>query len=172
MTDETNNVFLLNTPLSLPVKLIEKIVPNSVKVRPDGGSFAYTSDQEHEDNYQLYLYGFREKASKKLVALTGKDESVDSFIWKKLPKATKYHLYVSDDDEILIDEYETEQETAYVLKKSLDPVKTYHWKVVITLEDGSTVIGDSQKFTIKNFQQNQKKLERKEKSDNRCLQQN
>lgn len=92
--------------------------------------------------------------------------------WKKLPKVTKYHLYVSDDDEILVDEYETEQETSYVLKKPLDPVKTYQWKVVITLEDGNTVIGDSQKFTIKNFQQNQKKSERKEKSDIRCSQQN
>ncbi len=92
--------------------------------------------------------------------------------WKKVPKAAKYHLYISDDDEILVDEYETEEETSYVLKKSLDPVKTYQWKVVITLEDGNTVIEDSQKFTVKNFQPNQKKSERKEKSDIRCLQQN
>ena len=92
--------------------------------------------------------------------------------WKKVPNAAKYHLYVSDDDEILVDEYETEQDTSYVLKKPLNPVKTYQWKVVITLEDGKTVIGDSQKFTIKNFQPNQKKSERKEKSDIRCLQQN
>ncbi len=92
--------------------------------------------------------------------------------WEKVPNAAKYHLYISDDDEILVDEYETEQETSYVLKKSLDPVKTYQWKVVITLEDGKTVIGDSQKFTVKNFQPNQKKSERKEKSDIRCLQQN
>ncbi len=83
VTDETNNIFLLNTPLSQPVKLIEKIVPNSVKVRPDGNSFAYTDDHEDEDNYQLYLYDFKEKTPKKLVALTGKDESIDSFIWSK-----------------------------------------------------------------------------------------
>lgn len=83
VTDETNNIFLLDAPLSPPVKLIEKIVPNSVKVRPDGNSFAYTDDHEDEDNYQLYLYDFREKTPKKVVVLTGKDESVDSFIWSK-----------------------------------------------------------------------------------------
>lgn len=103
---------------------------------------------------------------------TGSKGEAVTLKWKKLPKATKYHLYVSDDDEILVDEFETEEKTSYVLKKSLDPVKTYQWKVVITLEDGSTVVGDSQKFTIKNFQPNQKKSERKEKSDIRCLQQN
>lgn len=103
---------------------------------------------------------------------TGSKGEAVTLKWKKLPKATKYHLYISDDDEILVDEFETEQETAYVLKKPLDPVKTYQWKVVITLEDGSMVIGDSQKFTIKNFQPNQKKSERKEKSDIRCSQQN
>ena len=83
VTDETNNIFLLNTPLAQPVKLIEKIVPSSVKVRPDGDSFAYTDDHEHEDNYQLYLFDFKEKTPKKIAALTGKDESIDSFIWSK-----------------------------------------------------------------------------------------
>ncbi len=103
---------------------------------------------------------------------TGSKGEAVTLKWKKVPNAAKYHLYISDDDEILVDEYETEQETSYVLKKPLDPVKTYQWKVVITLEDGSTVIGDSQKFTIKNLQSNQKKSERKEKSDIRCSQQN
>lgn len=31
--------------------------------------------------------------------------------WKKVPDASKYHLYVSDEDEILLDEDETEQAT-------------------------------------------------------------
>ena len=56
-----------NSPLSQPVKLIEKIVPYSVKMRPDGESFAYTSDHEDEDNFQLYLYDFKEKTPKKFV---------------------------------------------------------------------------------------------------------
>ena len=81
VTDETNGVYLLNTPLSQPVRLIDKIVPNSVKVRPDGSGFAYTDDHEDEDNYQLYLYDFKKKAAEQLVKLTGKDESIDSFVW-------------------------------------------------------------------------------------------
>jgi dipeptidyl aminopeptidase/acylaminoacyl peptidase len=83
VTDETNNVYLLASPLSQPVKLFDKTIPKSVKVSLSGASFAYTSDQEDEDNYQLYFYDFKEKAPKKLVTLTGKDESIDSFVWSK-----------------------------------------------------------------------------------------
>lgn len=88
--------------------------------------------------------------------------------WKKVPKAAKYHLYISDEEEILIDEYETERETFYALTKPLDPLKTYQWKVVITLENGETVIGDSRKFTVKDLNPNQKKSEKKGKSEIRC----
>lgn len=83
VTDTTNNVWLLETPMVQPVKLFEKIVPQSLKMRPGGESFAYTSDHEDEDNYQLYIYDFKEKKPKKVVVLTGKDESVDSFFWSK-----------------------------------------------------------------------------------------
>lgn len=88
--------------------------------------------------------------------------------WKKVPNASKYHLYVSDEDEILLDEYETEQETSYVLKKPLDPQKIYKWKVVVTLEDGKTIIADSQKISIKNLRLDQENLKRKKKSNVRC----
>lgn len=90
------------------------------------------------------------------------------FKWKKVSNATKYHLYISDDDEILIDEYETEKETTFVLKKSLNPLKTYKWKIIVTLENGQMVIGSSNKFTIKDFHTNQIKPEKKGKSDVRC----
>ena len=83
VTDENNSVWLLNTPMAQPVKLFEKIVPQSVKVCPGGESFAYTSDHEDEDNYQLYIFDFKEKTPKKVVVLTGKDESVDSFVWSR-----------------------------------------------------------------------------------------
>lgn len=89
------------------------------------------------------------------------------FKWKKVPKAAKYHLYISDDDEILIDEYETPNETTFVLNKKLDPLKTYKWKIIITLENGQTVAGPSNKFTVKDFQTKQSKPE-KQISDNRC----
>jgi dipeptidyl aminopeptidase/acylaminoacyl peptidase len=90
VTDETNSVWLLNTPMSAPVKLLEKIVPQSLKVRPGGEAFAYTTDHEDEDNYQLYIYNFKEKTPKKVVVLTGKDESVDSFVWSKKGDALFY----------------------------------------------------------------------------------
>ena len=90
------------------------------------------------------------------------------FKWKKVPKAVKYHLYISDDDEILIDEYETEAETTFILKKLLDPLKSYKWKIIVTLENGKTIIGTSQKFTIKNFQNYQVKSEKQKNSDVRC----
>lgn len=83
VTDEKNNVYLLDSPMSKPVHLIEKIIPDSLKVRPDGKSFAYRSDHENEDNYQLYLYTFKDKSTKKLTILSGKDESVESYSWSK-----------------------------------------------------------------------------------------
>jgi len=83
VTDEMNNVYSLDTPLSQPEKLIDKIIPYSVKTNPNGESFAYTSDHEDEDNYQLYLYDFKDRTPKKLISLTGKDESINSFIWSK-----------------------------------------------------------------------------------------
>ena len=83
VTDETNNIYLLNTPLSQPVKLVEKVIPNSVKVNPNGKNFAYTSDHEDEDNYGLYIYDFNDKTSRKPVDLIGKDESIESFVWSK-----------------------------------------------------------------------------------------
>jgi hypothetical protein len=90
------------------------------------------------------------------------------FQWKKLPKAVKYHLYISDDDEILVDEFETSDETTFVLKKPLDPLKTYKWKIIVTLENGQTVVGTSQKFNINKFQYNLKKFNRKESLAVRC----
>lgn len=83
VTDETNSVWLLDTPMAQPVKLLDKIVPQSLKMRSGGEAFAYTTDYEDEDNYQLYVYDFKEKTPKKVVVLTGKDESVDSFVWSK-----------------------------------------------------------------------------------------
>lgn len=103
---------------------------------------------------------------------TGLSGEAVTLKWKKFPNAVKYHLYVSDDEEILIDEYETERETSYTVKKSLDAAKTYNWKVVITTEDGKTIVGDSQKFTIKSLQFNRNKTEKKEKQQVRCTQTN
>jgi hypothetical protein len=89
--------------------------------------------------------------------------------WKRVPKAAKYHLYVSDDNEILIDEFETEQDTSYVLKKPLDPSKSYKWKIVITLENGERLYADAQKFSAKDFQSSLNGYKTNARSNTRCL---
>ena len=90
--------------------------------------------------------------------------------WKNFPNAAKYHLYISDDDEILIDEFETSTDTSYVLNKPLDPKKSYKWKIIITLENGQTVSADSRAFTSKDFEsiQNQNPSTGKRKMETRC----
>ena len=88
--------------------------------------------------------------------------------WEKVPKAVKYHLYISDDEEILFDEYETSEQTSYLLKKPLDSGKVYKWKVVIELENGRTMVGVSQKFTSKDLQPRQKGTVKRLNTEIRC----
>jgi hypothetical protein len=88
--------------------------------------------------------------------------------WRKFPNAAKYHLYVSDDDEILIDEFETVKDTSYILNKPLDPNKSYRWKIIITLENGQTVSADSRRFTSKDFQSIQNPFGKRRKAETRC----
>lgn len=90
------------------------------------------------------------------------------FTWKKIPNAKNYHLYLSDDNEILIDEFETENETSFVSKKSLDPMKSYKWKIVATLENGQMVVGPSLKVTSNELQKNQTRWEKSKKTQVRC----
>lgn len=89
--------------------------------------------------------------------------------WKPVPKAAKYHLYVSDDSEVLVDEFETDQDTSYVLKKPLDPAKSYKMKIVITLESGQKLYVDAQTFTAKDFQSSLNGYKNKARSSTRCL---
>jgi hypothetical protein len=89
--------------------------------------------------------------------------------WKNFPNAVKYHLYVSDEDEILVDEFETERATSYTLTKPLDPKKSYRWKVIITLENGKTVNVPAQEFTAKDFAIRQLATKAKRRVETRCL---
>ena len=88
--------------------------------------------------------------------------------WRKFPNAAKYHIYVSDDDEILIDEFETVKDTSYVLNRPLDPKKSYRWKIIVTLENGQTVSADSRRFTSKDFQSVQNASTTRRKTVSRC----
>lgn len=88
--------------------------------------------------------------------------------WDKVSNAVKYHLYISDEEEILIDEYETIHQTSYVLQKQLDKGKVYKWKVVIELENGQTIIAVSQKFKSSDFQASQKGSVKRLNAEIRC----
>ncbi len=130
VTDETNSVYLLSSPLSKPDKLLEKIVPNTVKTRPDGGSFAYTSDHEDEDNYQLYFYDLKERTPKRLTTLTGKDESIESFVWSR------------DGDSLFYSKVDYDSKTSKVCRNDLTAETCYQidlkgiWNVVDSNKDG------------------------------------
>lgn len=89
--------------------------------------------------------------------------------WKPVPQAAKYHLYVSDDNEVLVDEFETDRGTSYALKKPLDPARSYKWKIVITLENGEKLYAEAQKFTTKDLQSYFSGHKSKARSNTRCL---
>ena len=135
------------SPNFLPKKTIE----NRVIISQTRGKASKCSEQQQ----LLEMESFSEKENY-------------VFKWKKMPKAAKYHIYISDDDEVLVDEYETTKETTFVLKKPLDPAKTYKWKIIVTLESGRTIVGDAQKFNFNKFQNNLKKFNRKESLAVRC----
>lgn len=113
VTDQTNNIYLLSSPLAQPEKLVEKVVPNSVKMRPDGQAFAYTSDLDDQDNFQLFLYDFENKTSTKLVPLTGKDESIDYFIWSRTGDSILYIRADYDVKKSTLCSYDFRKETCF-----------------------------------------------------------
>ena len=122
--------------------------------------------QEQISSTRGASFDCREEKNVELEFSAEKEDLV--FKWKKVPNAAKYHLYISDDNEILIDEFETESETSFILRKPLDPLKTYKWKIIITLENGETVLGSSSKFTVKDFQTSRLKPENKKTAGIRC----
>ncbi len=137
ITDRTNNIYLLSSPLAQPEKLVEKVVPNSVKMRPNGQAFAYTSDLEDEDNFQLFLYDFEKKTSTKLVTLKGKDESIDYFLWSR---TGDHILYIRADYDLkrsTLCSYDFQRETCFptemkgvweVMDAEGDKVLLKYWK--------------------------------------------
>jgi hypothetical protein len=150
--NNSNSLLRENTSRN-SARVMKKDAPNNVSSTRGGGGTAADCGGELTVKTEIGLGG---------EAVTLK--------WKKVLNAVKYQLYISDDEEILIDEYETERETSYTLTKPLDASRTYRWKVVVTTEDGKTIAGDSQKFTVKNLPSKRSKSAKKEKSLIRCSQ--
>lgn len=64
--------------------------------------------------------------------------------WNSVKGAKSYEVYVSDLDENLIDHYKSDSQTKYRFTLNLEPEKSYRWKLVITLENGSRIVGPPQ----------------------------
>lgn len=69
--------------------------------------------------------------------------------WDAIADAVKYTVYVSDFNEKLIDEFETQDKTVYVVAAHLDPDTRYEWKLLVELKDGRSIVGRSRSFSAK-----------------------
>lgn len=164
----------LGNPKSSPPREPQKNLNSSLKANA-GRNSARQVPADKRDNISSTRGGISAAncgAETSVETETGLSGEAVTLKWKKIPNAVKYHLYISDDEEVLIDEYETVSETSYTVKKSLDAAKTYNWKVVVTTEDGKTIVGDSREFTIKSLELNRNKSGKKEKQQIRCSQNN
>lgn len=91
--------------------------------------------------------------------------------WEKVPGAVSYTAYLSDLDERLIDQFETESENSYLTKSKLVPEITYKWKLVVSLKGGRTMVVTSRNFRSGDIEHNDRQssqLRRKTVASVRC----
>ncbi len=88
LTDEKSFIYRVASPMAKPEVIVDNRVPNTVRGNPTNDTFAFTDDKADEDNYELYLWTGKE--IKKLSSFSGKDESVESFIWSRDGKSIYY----------------------------------------------------------------------------------
>ncbi len=133
VTDETNNVYLLDAPMGKPIKLFEKIVPYAVRTSPDGESFVLLSDHEDPDNYKLYQFDIEKKTLKKLVTLKGKDESIESVVWSKEGDSLTYIRidYDTKTSNLCKNNFFEEKCYQIALKGNWDVLDTYKSKILL-----------------------------------------
>lgn len=97
--------------------------------------------------------------------------------WGKVTDASKYSVYISDLEEKLVDQFETDKNTFYVSKAKFERGTVYKWRLVITLNSGETIVGDAQNFSLngpnenKDTQRNFQPHRRKSKNI-RCTEKN
>lgn len=80
ITGDRSNIYRLDSPTGEPQNLIDGRSPETVRVSPKGGVFAFIDDKEDRDNFELYLRDENNQV-RKLSAFSGKDESVESLVW-------------------------------------------------------------------------------------------
>jgi hypothetical protein len=169
-----NHYPISNSNKSMNIRTPQKVKPESSKPKSTNTTVLDSNFPKNPNREGLTISETRGKSLKcseqsSIEMEFSAEQETYVFKWKKLPNAVKYHIYISDDDEILIEEFETEKDMTFILNKKLDPAKTYKWKIIVTLENGRTIVGDSQTFTVKDFQTIQKKPEKKRNSDTRCI---
>jgi hypothetical protein len=64
--------------------------------------------------------------------------------WNAVKGAASYEVYIADLDENLIDHFESKSRTSYRSSVTLEPTRTYRWKLIITLMNGNRIVGPPQ----------------------------
>ena len=90
VTDEKTAIYSVEAPMKKPSLLVEGRSANAVRVSPTSSLIAFNNDKEDADNYALFLWDGKEL--RKLSNFTGKDDSVDSFVWDRDGKSIFYTL--------------------------------------------------------------------------------
>ena len=91
VTDEKTGIYAVESPMSTPKILIEGRSPSTLRVNPVFSLIAFNNDKEDPDNYALFLWDGKSEI-RKLSNFTGKDDSVDSFIWDRDGRSIYYTL--------------------------------------------------------------------------------
>jgi len=68
--------------------------------------------------------------------------------WNKVPNAASYTVYLSDLDERLVDQFETADETSYLVSVPLDSETVYRWKLIATLKNGERIGSEDLDFRL------------------------
>lgn len=91
VTDEKTAIYSVGSPLEKPKLLINDRVPSTLRVSPTSSLIAFNNDKEDRDNYALFLWDGKSEP-RKLSQFSGKDDSVDSFVWDRDGKSIYYTL--------------------------------------------------------------------------------
>lgn len=68
--------------------------------------------------------------------------------WDAVKSADSYEVFISDLDENLLDHFQSNSQNFYRKTIVLDPVHTYRWKLIITLKNGSRIVGPAQDLKV------------------------
>lgn len=68
--------------------------------------------------------------------------------WDAVKRAASYEVFISDLDENLVDHFQSNTQNFYRKTIILDPVHTYRWKLIITLKNGSRIVGPAQDLKV------------------------